>query len=49
MGVYYQTVMGDNEKGWQRFLRALNGSELIILTGGLGPTEDDITARLAKF
>lgn len=44
VGVYYQTVVGDNEKRLAEvFCQALNRSELIILTGGLGPTEDDIT------
>ncbi|WLR43480.1 competence/damage-inducible protein A [Bacillus carboniphilus] len=42
--VYYHTVVGDNE---QRLLDALNVAEkrasLIILTGGLGPTKDDLT------
>lgn len=44
VGVYYQTVVGDNEKRLADvFRQALSRSELIILTGGLGPTEDDIT------
>lgn len=42
--VYYQTVVGDNE---QRLKQALSiagdRADLIICTGGLGPTQDDIT------
>ena len=41
---YYQSVVGDNE---QRLLSqielAMTRADLIILTGGLGPTSDDIT------
>lgn len=42
--VYYHTVVGDN---LQRLLDVLNEAEqrsdLIVLCGGLGPTEDDLT------
>lgn len=49
--VYFQTAVGDNE---QRLLSVLDiaqkRSELVILTGGLGPTEDDLTKQtLANF
>lgn len=41
---YYQTVVGDNKERLSETLKiALNRSELIILSGGLGPTQDDIT------
>lgn len=48
---YYQSVVGDNR---QRLLAALeqgaSRSDLIILTGGLGPTRDDLTmATAAEF
>lgn len=44
IGVYYQTVVGDNEQRLAEvFSRALQRVELIILTGGLGPTDDDLT------
>ncbi len=48
---YYQTVVGDNR---QRLLAALkqsaSRSDLVILTGGLGPTRDDLTmATAAEF
>ena len=44
IGVYYQTVVGDNEERLAEvFRQALQRTGLIILTGGLGPTEDDLT------
>jgi len=40
----HQTVVGDNESRLAEALRqALLRAEVIIMTGGLGPTEDDIT------
>lgn len=48
INVYYQTAVGDNDKRFTSILKtALNRSELIILTGGLGPTTDDITKEVA--
>ena len=42
--VYYHSVVGDNAQRIRDVLqRARSRSELIILTGGLGPTEDDLT------
>ncbi|UZQ55138.1 competence/damage-inducible protein A [Trichothermofontia sichuanensis B231] len=48
---YYQTVVGDNERRLQKVLAtACERSRLLIFTGGLGPTPDDLThATLAKF
>jgi nicotinamide-nucleotide amidase len=44
IGVYYHGVVGDNpERLKQSFQLALARSDVIILTGGLGPTQDDIT------
>ncbi|PKM50644.1 MAG: competence/damage-inducible protein A [Firmicutes bacterium HGW-Firmicutes-7] len=44
VSLYYQTVVGDNE---DRLIQTINNakerSDLIILSGGLGPTSDDIT------
>lgn len=43
-GIYYQTVIGDNEERLKEAVRtAKKRAELVILTGGLGPTKDDIT------
>lgn len=50
MGIdlYYQTVVGDNEERLSNVLRAaLERSDLIIMTGGLGPTKDDLTKEVA--
>ena len=49
--VYFQTAVGDNENRLLSVLEIAQGrSNLIILTGGLGPTEDDLTKQtLAKF
>lgn len=42
--VYYQTVVGDNPDRLKQVLRtAVSRSDYIFLTGGLGPTQDDIT------
>lgn len=47
LSVYYQTVVGDNrERLTEVFKTALGRSELVILTGGLGPTEDDLTKEV---
>lgn len=49
--VYFQTAVGDNEARLLSLLEiAQNRSNLVILTGGLGPTEDDLTKQtLAHF
>jgi len=45
--VYYHTVVGDNASRIKEVLRlARQRSDLIILTGGLGPTEDDLTKEM---
>ena len=45
--VYYQSVVGDNEERMKAVIRtALNRSDVVILTGGLGPTEDDLTKEV---
>ena len=46
--LYYQTVVGDNEERLTNVLQvALDRSDLIIMTGGLGPTKDDLTKEVA--
>ena len=50
--VFYQTVVGDNP---DRFMDCLDiafkrGADMVITTGGLGPTADDVTKELsAKY
>ena len=41
---YYQTVVGDNVERLAGVLKcAMERSDVILLSGGLGPTEDDLT------
>lgn len=45
--VYYQSVVGDNEERMKAVIcTALDRSDVVILTGGLGPTEDDLTKEV---
>ena len=45
--VRFKTVVGDDRERLARVLRAaLDRSNLIILTGGLGPTEDDVNREV---
>ncbi len=45
---YYQTTLGDNmERLVQMYRTALNRADVVITTGGLGPTVDDITKQAA--
>lgn len=49
---YYQTVVGDNRDRLQQAVAIAGGrSQLLIFTGGLGPTPDDLTheALAASF
>lgn len=49
LSCYYQTVVGDNEKRLEETLRAaIKRSQVVILSGGLGPTEDDLTKEVAS-
>ncbi|MEX1028934.1 MAG: competence/damage-inducible protein A [Paenibacillaceae bacterium] len=44
VNVYYQTVVGDNaERMANAMSLASSRADLIVFTGGLGPTQDDIT------
>ena len=46
--LYRQTTVGDNPARVQQALReALERCDLVITTGGLGPTEDDLTKEMA--
>lgn len=44
IGVYYHSVVGDNPERLKECLGiALKRSDVVIMTGGLGPTQDDLT------
>jgi nicotinamide-nucleotide amidase len=44
LNLFFKTVVGDNEQRMEEALRiALSRSDVIITTGGLGPTVDDVT------
>lgn len=46
--VYHQSVVGDNEERLrQAYDLAFERAELVITTGGLGPTKDDLTKEVA--
>lgn len=46
IGVYKQVVVGDNKERLKKALDdAFSSCELVILTGGLGPTYDDLTKQ----
>lgn len=46
--LFYQTVVGDNAEHIRTKLDDAyrNGAEVVILTGGLGPTKDDMTKEM---
>lgn len=47
INVYFHSVVGDNRVRMLETLRlAVKRSDILILTGGLGPTEDDITKEV---
>lgn len=44
LSVFYQVTVGDNEKRlFETVETAINRSDIVILSGGLGPTQDDLT------
>lgn len=48
VSLYHQTVVGDNAARLEEaLLLALSRADVVITTGGLGPTADDITKRIA--
>lgn len=51
LSCYYQSVVGDNEERLSEALKAASKrSDIVILSGGLGPTQDDLTKEVtAKF
>lgn len=48
LSLYYQTAVGDNEERLSETVKqAIKRSDVVILSGGLGPTEDDLTKEVA--
>src|SRR5215468_9072070 len=46
--VKLKTIVGDDEPRMEETIRdALKRSEIVITTGGLGPTEDDLTRQVS--
>jgi nicotinamide-nucleotide amidase len=49
IAVYFRSTVGDNVRRVQDvFLHALSRADLILSTGGLGPTDDDLTVAAAS-
>lgn len=47
LSVYYESVVGDNRDRMKAVIAsALDRSDVVILSGGLGPTEDDLTKEV---
>lgn len=50
LSCYYQTVVGDNqERMAETFRTGIGRSDILIITGGLGPTQDDLTKETAAM
>lgn len=48
LSCYHQDVVGDNEERLMETIRlALSRADIILLSGGLGPTQDDLTKEAA--
>lgn len=48
INVYHQTVVGDNsDRLKQSLIEALENNDIVITSGGLGPTYDDLTKETA--
>ncbi len=48
LSCYHQDVVGDNEERLSETLKlALSRADIILLSGGLGPTQDDLTKEAA--
>lgn len=48
LSCYYQDVVGDNEERlFETIKTALSRADILLLSGGLGPTQDDLTKEVA--
>lgn len=48
LSCYYQDVVGDNEERlFETIKLALSRADILLLSGGLGPTQDDLTKEVA--
>lgn len=48
--LYYKSTVGDNlSRGKEVLEQALRRSDLVIISGGLGPTEDDLTRDIVSL
>lgn len=48
LSCYYQDVVGDNEdRLFETIKLALSRADILLLSGGLGPTQDDLTKEVA--
>ena len=48
IGVYHHSVVGDNPQRLKdAFALALSRADIVITSGGLGPTKDDLTKETA--
>lgn len=48
INAYYQTVVGDNpERLYDVIMKAKSRADIVITTGGLGPTFDDLTKQVS--
>ena len=47
LSCFHQSVVGDNEERLEDTVRlALSRADIVILSGGLGPTKDDLTKEV---
>ena len=48
ISVFFETTVGDNPERLENVIRqGLERSDILILSGGLGPTKDDLTKEIA--
>ena len=49
LSCYYQDVVGDNEERLMSVIKtALSRADILLISGGLGPTQDDLTKEVAS-